>query len=231
MEGSLVAYKVFTNGSVLQASEINENLMQQSTAVFSNAAARTAAITSPVEGQLTYLEDTNRYGMWNGSAWVSPFGMTLLTQTSVTGAGTISVDNVFTTEFQNYKLVLNLTSMGAGSVRLRFRTGGSDVTLNEYSWVYGLSAGGNTWTTDRAFTTDTGLIAANTGATTFAGEMICFSPQASLATQVVSNGTDASGSILELGNCGYKLTTSFNGVSILGTTMTGTLRIYGLRNA
>jgi len=71
MEGSLVAYKVFTNGSVLQASELNETLMQQSIATFSNAAARTAAITSPVEGQTTYLLDTDSMETWNGSAWVN----------------------------------------------------------------------------------------------------------------------------------------------------------------
>jgi hypothetical protein len=70
MEGSLVAYKVFTNGSVLNASEINENLMRQSVMVFSNAAARTAAITSPVEGMLTWLEDVNRYESYSGTAWV-----------------------------------------------------------------------------------------------------------------------------------------------------------------
>ena len=65
MEGSLVAYKVFTNGSTLQASELNDNLMKQSVAVFSNAAARTAAITSPVEGQMTYLEDDNLLYIYN----------------------------------------------------------------------------------------------------------------------------------------------------------------------
>jgi hypothetical protein len=70
MEGSLVAYKVFTNGSTLQASEVNENLMQQVTATFSNAAARAAAITAPVEGQVTYLEDSNSYQYWNSSSWV-----------------------------------------------------------------------------------------------------------------------------------------------------------------
>jgi hypothetical protein len=70
MEGSLVAYKVFTNGSTLQASELNENLMQQAVSTFSNAAARTAAITSPVEGQLTYLLDVDRYESWSGSAWI-----------------------------------------------------------------------------------------------------------------------------------------------------------------
>jgi hypothetical protein len=61
MEGSLVAYKVFTNGSVLNASEINDNLMNQSVMVFSNSAARSAAITSPVEGMVTYLEDSDRF--------------------------------------------------------------------------------------------------------------------------------------------------------------------------
>ena len=69
MEGSLVAYKIFTNGSVLQASEVNENLMQQAVATFSNAAARTAAITSPVEGQMTYLEDAKQLFIYDGSTW------------------------------------------------------------------------------------------------------------------------------------------------------------------
>jgi hypothetical protein len=70
MEGSLVAYKVFTNGSTLQASEVNENLMQQSVATFSNQTARDAAITSPVEGQVTYIEDSNSYQSYDGFSWV-----------------------------------------------------------------------------------------------------------------------------------------------------------------
>jgi len=59
MEGSLVAYKVFSNGSVLNASEINDNLMNQSVMVFSNSTARAAALPSPLEGMLTWLEDSN----------------------------------------------------------------------------------------------------------------------------------------------------------------------------
>ena len=66
-----MAYKVFTNGSTLQASELNENLMQQSIATFSNSAARSAAITSPVAGQMTYLIDSDEYESWDGGSWVS----------------------------------------------------------------------------------------------------------------------------------------------------------------
>jgi hypothetical protein len=70
MEGSLVAYKVFTNGSVLNASEVNDNLMNQAVITFSNSTARGSAIASPVEGMITYLEDTQTYESWDGTAWV-----------------------------------------------------------------------------------------------------------------------------------------------------------------
>jgi hypothetical protein len=70
MEGSLVAYKVFTNGSVLNASEINDNLMNQAVMVFSNAAARDAALTSPTEGMTVYLNDVNYLFIYSGTTWV-----------------------------------------------------------------------------------------------------------------------------------------------------------------
>jgi hypothetical protein len=65
-----MSYKVFSNGSVLNASELNEFLMNQSVIAFSNATARSSAITSPVEGMITYLEDSNSYQSWDGSSWV-----------------------------------------------------------------------------------------------------------------------------------------------------------------
>jgi hypothetical protein len=65
-----MSYKVFSNGSVLNASELNEFLMNQSVIAFSNATARSSAITSPIEGMITYLEDSNSYQSWDGSRWV-----------------------------------------------------------------------------------------------------------------------------------------------------------------
>ena len=62
--------KTFVDGQTLPASDLNNFLMNQSVMTFSNAAARTAAITSPVEGQVTYLEDSASYQYWDSSAWV-----------------------------------------------------------------------------------------------------------------------------------------------------------------
>ncbi len=64
-----MAYKTFLNGYPLPASELNTYLMGQVVATFANASERSAAITSPVEGQLTYLEDANAYYTYTGSAW------------------------------------------------------------------------------------------------------------------------------------------------------------------
>ena len=66
-----MAYKTFANGFPLPASDLNNFLMNQSVIVFADSAARTTAIPSPVEGMLTYLEDTNVYEGWTGAAWVN----------------------------------------------------------------------------------------------------------------------------------------------------------------
>jgi len=79
MEGSLMAYKIFTNGDVLNASELNDNLMNQSVIVFTSTANRDAAIASPVEGMTVYIENNDLYMYYNGSSWqvvayVGPWG-------------------------------------------------------------------------------------------------------------------------------------------------------------
>jgi hypothetical protein len=45
--------------------------MNQAVITFSNSTARGSAIASPVEGMLTYLEDTQTYESWDGAAWVA----------------------------------------------------------------------------------------------------------------------------------------------------------------
>ncbi len=65
-----MAYKTFVNGFPLNASELNNNLMQQVIAVFTSSTTRDAAITSPVEGQFVYLTGSEELLKYDGSAWV-----------------------------------------------------------------------------------------------------------------------------------------------------------------
>lgn len=68
-----LGFKNFTTGEVLTAGDVNGYLMQ-GVLVFASAAARTAAITSPQEGQVSFLKDTNSTEYYSGSAWVAVGG-------------------------------------------------------------------------------------------------------------------------------------------------------------
>jgi hypothetical protein len=232
MEGSLVAYKVFTNGSVLQASEINDNLMRQSVMVFSNAAARTAAITLPLEGMLTWLEDVNRYESYNGSAWVSTAnltgsGMVRIQSQTVTSAGSIIFNNVFSSAYRTYKVIATGTLASRGYLQIRLRSSGVDASGSNYknSFWYRDSGGfASVYETTTSFKmayieADTGIGIAEIGSP-FLAQQTAF-----LATSGGSSAADFAtfyfGGAMTLGN-------SYDGISFIGTSnFTGTISIYG----
>jgi hypothetical protein len=93
MEGSLMAYTVFANGNVLNASQLNDNLMNQSVIVFSSDLARNSAIPAPLEGMVTYLEDVDLITIYSGGKWrdsLSPIGGVLQVVTGSTTTQTSS---------------------------------------------------------------------------------------------------------------------------------------------
>lgn len=74
-------FKTFTAGDVLTASDVNSYLMQQAVMVFADSAARTAAIGTPTQGMLSYLQDTSTLQVY-GTAWAdvsSPGDITQVT--------------------------------------------------------------------------------------------------------------------------------------------------------
>jgi hypothetical protein len=145
MEGSLVAYKVFSNGSVLQASEINDNLMNQSVMVFSNASSRSAALTSPVEGMLTWREDDNLYEYYNGSTWVGLLTVSgydlIKTQTIGTSVTSVTVTGAFSETYDSYKILIN-GGVASAEGLLSLKIGNATTAYNQ-SLIYGLYSGGS----------------------------------------------------------------------------------------
>ena len=134
-----MSYKVFANGSPLQASELNLNLMQQAIAVFTDATARDAAIVAPVDVQFAYLTGTSNLTKYTGAAWEDAIAVaptvvqeksssyTLLAGDAssyiyVTAAATITIADVLAVGE-----TVNIISTTAGAVD--FAAGGG-VTLN-----------------------------------------------------------------------------------------------------
>jgi hypothetical protein len=135
-----MAYKVFSNGSVLNASDLNDYLMNQSVIVFSNSSTRASALTAPTEGILTFLEDTNTFQFYNGTAWQDLLdGATGWSDKSAnysivaadrgstirsTGTAiTITIDNVLTQQGDR----IDFIQAGAGQITF---AAGSGVTLS-----------------------------------------------------------------------------------------------------
>jgi hypothetical protein len=232
MEGSLVAYKVFTNGSVLQASEINDNLMRQSVMVFSNAAARTAAITVPLEGMLTWLEDINAYQSYNGTAWVSPDDFALVGKITFTSASTFSVDNVFSSLYSNYRILLDISAYSAApALNFRLRSGGSDLGTGSTNYSYS-----NVFHSTASFfrnSSGTGLIElqAAIGGPATVLSLDVYTPFATERTRLAGVGHHVEGiSLTSSGS--YLPTTSADGftISVSAGTFTGNARIYGYKD-
>jgi hypothetical protein len=238
MEGSLVAYKVFTNGSTLQASEVNENLMQQAVATFSNAAARTAAITSPIEGQLTYLLDVDRYEHWNGSSWVSPFGATLTASATLSGSS-FMISNCFSAQYTNYLVKARVGMTSADRLVIKFAAGGSALGSSIYrvNWQEGSTGRtvlGSNATGDFVFV-DTGL----TTGQIYNFNFEVFAPFTSNTTHGLINGVITNsvsptvGRPYAFNGVGiYDATTSIDGIqfSAFSGTLSGNVQVYGLRN-
>jgi len=87
-----LGFKEFLTGDVLTAADANGYLASQVVMVFADSAARAAAITSPQEGMITFLKDTNSTEYYSGSAYVAiagaSGGMTLLSTTTLSGSST-----------------------------------------------------------------------------------------------------------------------------------------------
>lgn len=88
--GAPLGFKTFTTGDVLTAADTNGYLMQ-GVWTFADAAARTAAVTSPQEGNYSYLKSDDTTYFYNGSAWTAVGGgsMSVITSGSLSSTSTL----------------------------------------------------------------------------------------------------------------------------------------------
>jgi len=122
-----LGFKTFATGDVLTAADTNGYLMQ-GVWVFANAAARTAAVTSPQEGNMSYLSDTNSTEYYSGSAWVAISGGASAASYSLINTGGTSLSGSVTTVsgisgMSSLQILVRDGSLnGSGEIRIRFNT-------------------------------------------------------------------------------------------------------------
>ena len=127
-------YKTFTPGAVLTASnDVQKHLMDQVCCVFADSSARSSAISSPAEGQLSYLKDTNSVYAYTGSAWEEVGGGIAFSGSTANGmltyhnASTASVESTATYDGTTF----TLTGSGGG-VKLDNLNSSNANTIDDY---------------------------------------------------------------------------------------------------
>ena len=107
-------------------------------ASYADSAARTTAIPSPTEADLSYLQDTNKVEVYDGSAWavVGPSGLVHISRTTIGSAvSSVTVSGAFSSTYDNYKIMIN-GGVGTISHNLQFQLGST--TTGYYSGIFRL---------------------------------------------------------------------------------------------
>jgi hypothetical protein len=95
-----LGFKDFQAGAVLTASDTNGYLASQANMVFATAAARDAAITSPQEGMVVFLKDSNNVFIYSGAAWIESSGIGAYTPFTPTLSNWTLGNGVFDAEYK-----------------------------------------------------------------------------------------------------------------------------------
>ncbi len=116
------------------AKNIANAIVQRSVMRFASAAARAAALTSPVEGMVTWLQDVNLLYAYDGSSWVSLSPTSVLMDwtalssigsyaggfTASTPAPRMRKLSVHGTEVWEYEGAINVSSLPADTTTLAY---------------------------------------------------------------------------------------------------------------
>jgi hypothetical protein len=174
-----------------------------------------------------------------GLKWAAPAGgsgLTLVSSTSLSAA-TININSVFSSTYENYVLILNVTNMSLGAnIRFRLRASGTDTTTNygmqlmqTYQSTFNAQESSVTefWQFGNADPTQCWMVVElarpNVAANTFA-----------LAHSFTGFSGSLNDFLLEYYGGVQKDSTQFDGITIYShnsATITGTMRIYGRANS
>ena len=169
-------------------------------------------------------------------SWATPSSgaLVLINTTSFTSSSAVNINNVFSTTYQYYKIIINVTSVSvATSIFQRMRVGGADTTTGYLSRFMNQNsttiAGQNQTVGFYLGETNT------TGVTWFSHSQEILNAFETRPTQMIGAGTESDGGTLKQTKTGGVLdnSTSYTGTTFytVSGNMTGTVRIYAYVNS
>jgi hypothetical protein len=244
--------KTFTAGEVLAAADVNDFLMDQSVMTFADSTARGSAIGTAIaqEGMLTYLEDTDAFEYWDGTAFepivapTSTAGLEHIITTTFTGVTSVSLGSnaspVFSSTYDHYRIVFNSanSSTTARTIAIRMRANTTDESsANYYVMNQGIDNAGSASNTTAAGATSATIVgfAGNEGVSSASFDL--FDPFKAERTRGLGNnyGQGHGGQTTHQSFSFALFTaTAYNGFTLLNSAtnfLNGSVSVYGYRKA
>jgi len=198
--------------------------------------------TAPYEGQVIYETDTDLSYVYNGSSWQQVSGGTAVGNSGLVYIGaysasatTLFIDGCFTSTYTNYVVTVQTTASGAtGSFMFKLRASG---TANSANYYYGgLQYYTNIAATTQQGSNDTSMLFSAASGTSYTYSVIQLStPAVAQPTSMIVDSTSYYSNYTGASIRGYHgLGTAYDGFQLTmntGGTITGILRVYGVRQA
>ncbi len=227
-----LGFKEFTTGDVLTAADANGYLASQVVMVFASSAARASAITSPQEGMITYLKDTDVTQYYSGSAYVTiggaSSGLVLIKSQAIgSGVSTVNVTSAFSTTYDSYEIIISGGVCSNDSSNLGFQLG-STTTGYAHILNYALFGAVPTPAASGSANDSKFSFAGSCNTNSLAAQIRITDPFASKWTKIAADfaQNDAAGNM----NGFLKNTTSYTDFTLIpapGTLTGGTIYVYG----
>jgi hypothetical protein len=151
---------------------------------------------------------------------------------SFSGASTVSLNDVFSSTYDNYKIIVNISnSTGSSSLSMRMRVSGADNTNNEYTRTKFYVDQTNAYGSDSGSAGTSSFLIGDTQGTD--GNQSVIEMQAPFLTQLTKHTTIGTKKLnLFIMTGSTTVTTSYTGFTLLqgGTNMTGTVAVYGYKD-
>lgn len=226
----------FTSGQVLTAQQ--QNWINTGVPVFDNTTQRDGAFGGAsektlAEGQMCYLESTNMIQYYDGAAWrdSSSWGL-VVPQTSFTTSSSIVANSIYTSQFEVYQIVFQVTSSAGTDISFRNRVGGVSAATN-YNYQ-ALDANGTSVTGSRVANNTSFVCGQANGAFESSFIIRLVSPNIAKATNIFTESSYSVGAFTvpiarwQYGN--HSTATAYDGFEVLPSsgTLTGTYTVWGM---
>jgi hypothetical protein len=234
---------VYVAGEVLTAGDLN--ITNSGIPVFASTVERDAAFGGTgektlAEGQFAYLETGNVTQYYDGAAWqpvgVSP-GLVLVGSASPSAVSSISINNCFTSTYQNYRIVFALTAAtgATAALNMRLRASGTDTSTNYVGQLFEAYSATSTSTLNPQGTDEWNVANLVPGQLDSAFAIDVYRPQTATKTAFSGLSTVNYPSPFVLQMIGGVQTdnTQFDGAtfSFASTNFSGNIRVYGYANS